>query len=114
MRGEREQGKAAPPSTPSSSPSDSAPSDSAQPTTMQAYLIGRLAGVSPTWKRLTWPGVRKLNMKFTRPIVTMALQRAWEERVEVVASTPYPLLHSICTAIQKEAGHGQSDEDERR
>jgi hypothetical protein len=66
----------------------------------EAALYRRLLSVSDVWKQLTPAGVNLLHQKFSRPLVTVALQHLVEERA-VPRGDPYPMLQAVCMNLQE-------------
>jgi hypothetical protein len=85
------------------------------PNETQAYCLRRLQDLDESWKRLTWAAVNRLNGIYGRPVVTTALQLAYEERRQGtldLASGPYPLIEAICRRLRKEHEEMERHPDE--
>ncbi len=67
-------------------------------TDTQTALVRKLQEHDPGWEKLTPSALNKLSREFGKPLVTQALQHAWEDRVE--AKEAYPLLAAICMSIK--------------
>lgn len=68
---------------------------------VQDGLRHGLVELDPVWETLTFGGINKLNRRFGRPIVVMALQRAREE--QAIPADPFPWLQAICLEIETKA-----------
>lgn len=69
---------------------------------MQRFLLDRLHTL-PGWEPVTFGALNKLKAKYGSPVVTTALQHAWESKPKVNGSA-YGLLATICESVAKEQG----------